>query len=226
MFCASLKEAREKRGVSLEAIATSTKIARSLLKGLEDNDLSRWPKGLYRRSYLRDYLSAVGLPQESLVADFARLFPDDEAALVQVKAEPAPDKCVLSMTLVEGPGERVAKARRRFAVTAVDTAAMLVLWGLTWWLIGADIWASATVISLGYYSLGTMTLGRSFGSRWLDNDRWKKIATQRNGAPVSEPPDTLLARLRGMQGLPEVADPSIAGELPLTAPLFRTLFLP
>ncbi|MGH8733975.1 MAG: helix-turn-helix domain-containing protein, partial [Burkholderiales bacterium] len=46
-FCARLKSSRERKGVSLEEIAASTKISRSLLKGLEENDLSRWPQGLY-----------------------------------------------------------------------------------------------------------------------------------------------------------------------------------
>ena len=51
-FCARIKAAREESGVSLEQISTSTKISVSLLKGLEAADLSRWPKGLYRRIVL------------------------------------------------------------------------------------------------------------------------------------------------------------------------------
>lgn len=233
-FCARLKEARESKGVSLDAIATSTKITRALLKGLEDNDLSRWPKGLYRRSYLRDYLTAVGLPQESLVAEFACLFPDDEAAVVDVRRGQElrqelgqePSEAALSMTLVEGPVERMAKTRRRVAAATIDTGVMLAVWVPAWWLINADFWTSATVIAVGYYTLGTMTLGRSFGSRWLDSTGWRKAEKTIGREPVPESPDTLLARLRSMKGLPEAADASTTGELPLTAPLFRTLFLP
>lgn len=230
MFCARLKEARETKGVSLEAIATSTKIARSLLKGLEDNDLSRWPKGLYRRSYLRDYLTAVSLPHESLVAEFACLFPDDEAVVVDMRPGQElgqePSEGALSMTLVEGPVERMVKTRRRVAAATIDTGVMLALWMSAWWLINADIWASATVIAVGYYTLGTMTLGRSFGSRWLDRNGWRRTSGRTDRGAVTESPDTLLGRLRGMKGLPEIADAPTTGELPLTAPLFRTLFLP
>lgn len=76
-FCARLKAAREEKGVSLAEIASTTKVNVELFRGLENNNLSYWPKGLYRRSYLRDYLRCAGLPVESTVAEFVRLFPDD-----------------------------------------------------------------------------------------------------------------------------------------------------
>ena len=76
-FGPGLRIARERAGVTIEAIAASTKIKASLLAELERNDLSHWPHGLYRRAFFRDYLAAIGIASESLVAEFVRLFPDE-----------------------------------------------------------------------------------------------------------------------------------------------------
>jgi hypothetical protein len=92
-FCARLKSERERRGTSLAAIAASTKIKASLLDALERGDLSRWPKGLYRRAFFKEYISAIGLPLEPTLSDFTDLFSDSEAprSLPSVGAAPDPD---------------------------------------------------------------------------------------------------------------------------------------
>lgn len=79
-FCARMKAAREHRGLTLASIAGSTKIPGSLFEAFERGDLSRWPKGIYRRAYFRDYVMAIGLPVEPAVREFLRLFPDEEEA--------------------------------------------------------------------------------------------------------------------------------------------------
>ena len=61
-FCAQLKASRERRGISLQTIAESTKISESLFADLERCDLSRWPTGIYRRAFFREYTAFVGLP--------------------------------------------------------------------------------------------------------------------------------------------------------------------
>ena len=73
-FGARLKAEREKKGIPLSTIAESTKVSASFFKGLEASDLSRWPKGIFRRSYLRDYLTAVGLPVQGTLEEFARRY--------------------------------------------------------------------------------------------------------------------------------------------------------
>ena len=89
-FCLALKAARERRGISLREIAESTKIPASLFAALERNDLRHWPKGLYRRSFFRDYARAIGLPTAEVCEEFVRLFPDDES-LVSTKGAGAAD---------------------------------------------------------------------------------------------------------------------------------------
>ena len=74
-FGPNLRRLRLERGVSLEEIAHSTKVIVSLWAGLARNDLSRWPPGIYARSYLREYARAIGADPESTVDEFCRCFP-------------------------------------------------------------------------------------------------------------------------------------------------------
>jgi cytoskeletal protein RodZ len=79
-FCLALKASRERNGITLDQIADTTKIPASVFAALERNDLRRWPKGLFRRSFFRDYARTIGLPVAEACAEFVRLFPDNEAA--------------------------------------------------------------------------------------------------------------------------------------------------
>ena len=77
-FCAMLTAARTRSGLTLAAIAASTKVRESLLAGLERNDLRAWPIGIFRRALFRDYARTVGVPLDPAVAEFVHLFPDPE----------------------------------------------------------------------------------------------------------------------------------------------------
>ena len=75
-----LRRERERAGVTLETIATRTKVARTLLESLERNDVSRWPNGIFRRAFVRGYANQVGLDPDYVVALFLRAFPEPSAA--------------------------------------------------------------------------------------------------------------------------------------------------
>jgi transcriptional regulator with XRE-family HTH domain len=77
-FGPNLRRIRVQRGISLEQLAASTKVSVALWKGLERNDFSRWPGGIYARSYVRDYAAAIGVDPESTVDDFCRWFPQGD----------------------------------------------------------------------------------------------------------------------------------------------------
>ena len=229
-FCARLKAARERKGVALEEIAAATKVARSLLKGLEENDLSRWPQGIYRRSYLRVYLRAVDLPEQPTVAEFARLFPDGESPCLELADVPASDEpCALSLTLANGPPERLARTRKHLLAAALDLGVVVSLSALAWWLMHTDVWASGAIVALGYYSAGTATLGRSLGSRLLDSRGWRRSRSRSAPAAPTQPEDTLLSQLREAKGLSgrRQSEPAMTGGLfsVLVVSVVRTLFL-
>jgi transcriptional regulator with XRE-family HTH domain len=74
-FGPNLRRIRLQRGISIYEIVTATNVSAALWEGLERNDLSRWPTGIYARSYVRSYAKAVGVDPESTVDDFCRWFP-------------------------------------------------------------------------------------------------------------------------------------------------------
>src|SRR5688572_899188 len=115
-----LRRQRERRGVTLEAIEQTTKISRSLLVALERGDLSRWPGGLYRRSFLREYAAAIGLPSDALL-EVTRLFPEPGQ---QLPDSPAPDDgggFRLGMT----PEPRWRRLAARAGAATIDSGVIL-----------------------------------------------------------------------------------------------------
>ena len=85
-FGARLRAQRESQHLALAAIAEETKINLALLEGLERDDLSRWPGGLFRRAYVRTYAQKIGLDPERAVREFSELHPDPVAAASPVEA--------------------------------------------------------------------------------------------------------------------------------------------
>lgn len=79
-FGPRLRLERERRQISLTSIAENTKISRSLLEALERDDVSRWPTGIFRRSFVRAYAQAIGLDADEIVKQFAERFPDPSVA--------------------------------------------------------------------------------------------------------------------------------------------------
>jgi transcriptional regulator with XRE-family HTH domain len=81
---ARLRQQREKRQISLKAISDQTKIKLALLEGLERDDISQWPSGIFRRAYIRSYAKAIGLNPDVVVHEFFELYPEPK------EAEPPP----------------------------------------------------------------------------------------------------------------------------------------
>jgi cytoskeleton protein RodZ len=63
-FGPRLRSERERRNISLETIASVTKVSADLWDGLERNDFSRWPSGIFARAFVRDYARALGLDED------------------------------------------------------------------------------------------------------------------------------------------------------------------
>jgi cytoskeletal protein RodZ len=76
-FGQKLREARERRGVSLRQIANATKISVGVLESLERNDISKLPGGIFGRAFVRSYAIEVGLDPEATIQDFIAQFPND-----------------------------------------------------------------------------------------------------------------------------------------------------
>jgi helix-turn-helix protein len=78
MFVTRLRRHRTRSRVSIEEIAANLRIRPDLLEGLERNDLTAWPRGLYARAWIRAYALAVDLDPTETVEEFCRLFPQGD----------------------------------------------------------------------------------------------------------------------------------------------------
>jgi cytoskeletal protein RodZ len=76
-FGSKLREARERRGMSLRQIANATKISMGALEALERNQLSRLPGGIFSRAFVRSYAIEVGLDPDAATQEFIAQFPRD-----------------------------------------------------------------------------------------------------------------------------------------------------
>lgn len=73
-----LREARERRGVSLRQIAVSTRISLRTLEALENNEIRKLPGGIFSRAFVRSYAHEVGLDPDETVHRFLQQFPVDD----------------------------------------------------------------------------------------------------------------------------------------------------
>jgi cytoskeleton protein RodZ len=76
-FGDKLREARERRGLSLRQIANATKHSMITLEALERNDIERLPGGIFSRGVVRSYALEVGLDPEQAIEEFMGQFPGD-----------------------------------------------------------------------------------------------------------------------------------------------------
>ena len=75
-FGARLRQQRERQPIALTDIADQTKINLALLEGLERDDVSNWPRGIFRRAFVRAYAQKIGLEPDAVVREFLELYPD------------------------------------------------------------------------------------------------------------------------------------------------------
>jgi transcriptional regulator with XRE-family HTH domain len=73
---ARLRAERERRKIALEHVAANTKIGIGLLRDLERDELSRWPTGIFRRSFVRAYAQGIGVDPDETLEEFLRIHPD------------------------------------------------------------------------------------------------------------------------------------------------------
>jgi len=124
-----LRDARETRGLSLEDIAQITKISRSHLDAIENDNFQVLPAPAFARGFVRSYASAVGLDPNEMV----RALPS-------------------SLDVVESSSSRrrrdnlaymAANRRRAEGLVSKSSQILLVLVAISmflaaWWMVGAN----------------------------------------------------------------------------------------
>ena len=69
-FGAKLKQERERRGVTLDEIALSTKIGTRFLRALEDERFEQLPGGIFNKGFVRAYARHLGMDETQTIADY------------------------------------------------------------------------------------------------------------------------------------------------------------
>jgi cytoskeletal protein RodZ len=85
-----LKEARLKKGLSLEEVEKLTKIRVKFLKLIEADEYSKFPEGVTTKGFLRNYTQVLDLNPESVLAIFRRDFLEDEKGQIIPRGMVAP----------------------------------------------------------------------------------------------------------------------------------------
>jgi transcriptional regulator with XRE-family HTH domain len=182
-----LRGERERSGVSLEIIATQTKVARSLLVALERNDVSRWPGGIFRRAFIRGYARQIGLDPDYVVALFVRAFPEHHTSAASPSLDGATARAAgvassrpeFTLRLTLAPEvSRWEEALARLGAATTDLMAPITL-ALPSGLLGGLwlFWVVLAVVAVLYLTVGTLVLGTTPGL-WM----MQRVGSQPLGA--------------------------------------------
>jgi cytoskeletal protein RodZ len=114
-FGGKLRQARERRGISLRQIAANTKISAAALEALERNDVSKLPGGIFSRAFVRSYAAEIGLDSEETVRAFVERFSQEPPASAEALAAALPER------------ERTYREQQRKAARTLTIAGVAVV---------------------------------------------------------------------------------------------------
>lgn len=174
-FGRRLRAERERRRITLELISANTKIPVGLLRDLENDRLTHWPGGIFRRSFVKSYASAIGLDPEETLQEFLARYP--ERPIISEPSESngsgaasLPRRIAAQsfrLTLADEhswfvAGALLSSSRRRLLAAAWDVASPLLIAGLAYVAIGL-FWIPLGVVMLSYFAGGILALGNTPG---------------------------------------------------------------
>ncbi len=181
-FGLRLRAARERRGITLDAIAARTKVPVTVWQAMERNDFENWPSGLFARAYVRDYARAVGLEPEEVVEEFCRYFPNGDrrrGSLLRGHAEIIDIRSQYRDEVLPAEGDRRAAAAdlkvtpfslmltgrtgQRVLGAVGDLLAVCIVAVILAQVFRVSFLATLGIVSVAYYSVGFAAMGRSPG---------------------------------------------------------------
>lgn len=150
-----LRAHRERRGITLAALAESIKTKQSLLDELERNNVSRWPPGIYGRALVREYAKSIGLPADEIVQQFVQLFsaPAEgrDTRRSGRQCESADTTAELRLTLESAPAHVPQSIHSRVVAAAVDLVFVLTIGFAVTLLSGLPVWTANAIVALTWY---------------------------------------------------------------------------
>ena len=187
-----LRAHRERQGLTLEALAESIKVKRSLLNDLERNDVSRWPPGIFGRALVREYAKSIGLPADDMVRQFLELLSPEErcdAALAPSDATADRATAAFRLTLANVPVQTSRQIAQRLVGAAGELVFVLVTGGLVALATGLPIWTSNAIVALIWLPTVAVVCGHERLYRTLRVDRWRIFSTHRRTTSLIIDPD-------------------------------------
>src|SRR5690348_5268148 len=121
-FGDKLKREREMRGVTLDEISESTKIARRHLEALETEDFASLPGGVFNKGFVRAYAHFIGIDEDEAVADYAA-----------VSHEATPPEDQFPLEVHEKPNRELNPRKSQTPVIAAAAVLVIVMAGAFVW---------------------------------------------------------------------------------------------
>lgn len=183
-----LRAHRERQGLTLEALAQSIKVSRSLLDDLERNDVSRWPPGIYGRALVREYGKSIGLPPDDVVRQFLDLMSEPvkrgDGAPVRRDVAIADATAEMRLTLAD-PGDRTRQIARRLIGAAGELTVVVATACLVALATGLPVWTATAVVALMWLPVTAVLCGHEALYRSLRLDRLSIFSTRPRAALMS-----------------------------------------
>ena len=193
-FGARLRRERERRRISIKSIAESTNIRAALFEQLERGDASKWPSGIFRRSFIRAYASAIGWIRRRPYAISSSRFRIPAQAPIGCGCEG-----LRPSRLARAPELRLRLATGGVApgrwLAAFCDIVVLAVIALTSVVVFRQLWMPLAICMCAYYAVGTVLTGATPGVfflgwyRRLGQTTPKPIAASRSAAPFLIHPD-------------------------------------
>ncbi len=155
-----LRRERERRGVSLTDISEQTKLSVPLLQGLEADDLSRWPGGIFRRAFARSYAAAIGVDPDLVVRRIEEEHPTDDPSPLPVVAAPPTVRGNGAQAVATTGTTETHAPRRALVVAAVLDLLVAGAIGFGFAAAGSRLLWPVLAIA-AYHAMGVMLTGRS-----------------------------------------------------------------
>ena len=182
--------------------------------------MSRWPSGIFRRSFIRTYAQAIGLDPDVIAREFLERFPDPagpsaegaEGAVGDVPATGAvrggailkavrpalqASRGTMVRLTIPAPGRSFAGGRvlqevkRRWAAAACDVGVVIAI-AVVLFLVVNEFWRPFGVIALGYYVGSIVILGNTPGVSLF-------APASGRGLDVRHPIESLITAVRSLR---------------------------
>jgi cytoskeletal protein RodZ len=87
-FGTLLREARERRGLSVAQVCQATKVPEASLRNLEGGDLEALPADIFVRGFIRSYAKSVGISEAEPMAGYERALAANKRARAELLLTP------------------------------------------------------------------------------------------------------------------------------------------